>query len=326
MYHLLIDKLKAYREMSCKVCHDIKFAPLGHYFAAVLSNDIYVYASYSKSASTTSFQMLHCFTGHSGVVKTLSWANDSILFTSGSDKHVYGWDIQRGSRIDNLNVFRSFGECTALDVSSKGLGYEATACTSDGALHWVVWSGIGEIEVSNMYTRSDDVSISLTFNNDRTLLFVGTTKGHIRCFDWESKGKGGVNCIREFCHHSKFTGAMDDMNDNLFPIKCLKSVGRYLFSGGGMDGSIFLCEITQNSKMHLDSKQPQNGFQLTTDAVALISLEDYNQNKEILVDLEQKIVTLNNEHEYALHSKDALWKNEIKEITEKTNEIVEAEQ
>ncbi len=323
MYHILVERLKAYREMSCKVCHAVKFAPLGHYFVAVLSSDIHIYATYSKTNSTTSFVLLHCFTGHSGLVNSVTWANDNILFTTGLDKNVYGWDIQRGSRIDNLNVFRSFGECTALDVSSKGFGFEAAVCTSDGALHRVVWSGIGEIEVTNVHTRSDDVPILLAFNQDRTMLFVGTTRGIIRCFDWDSKGR--ISCIKESCYHSKLS-SMIQRSKTVPSIRCLSSARNYLFTAGGLDGSIILYGIEQILQIHSTSHGYQNNFQLNNNTVALTTLEDYNFSRDLLVDLEHKIVTMNNEHEYALHSKDALWKNEIKELTEKTNEIVEAEQ
>lgn len=322
MYHILTNRLQPFRFTSCKLCHQVKYAPLGQYFAVVLSNGIYVYATYNKPHSS-SFFLLHSFMGHVGLVKSLSWANDNIFFSSGVDKNIYGWDVQRGKRIDNFNVLREFGICTYLEVFTSYQRFEAVACTSDGGIHRLDWNGTGSCQVETINSQSDDMPTTTCFNGDRSILYVGTEKGTIRCFHWNSD-KDRIKCFREMSFHVSL------VNNSINPaISHVRVAEDCLITTGGVDGSIILSSIqhkeTKESR-ELKSTQPQISIlNPQNDNVVLIALEDYQESNVLITELEQKIVTLNNDNEFALHSKDVLWRNEIRELTEKTNKIVEAE-
>ncbi len=324
MYHVLVDRLKSFREMPCKVCHEVKFAPLGQYFAAVLGNGISIFATYQKDKSSSSFLLLQSFTGHVGLIKDLSWANDNILFTAGIDKNIYGWDVQRGARIDNLNILRTFGNCDALVVFSSKKKFEAAACTSDGAIHRIHWIGISTAasELKTLTTGSgenaEDKPVSICFNEEKTVLYVGTSNGVVRCFNWTTEEEAErMTCFREVSIHARHPDSQKPA------ITCLRTAGSCLITAGGIDGSLVLSSTgkPRDSKLQL-SVVPT--FQ--NDNVVLITLEDFKQSKDLVTELEQKIISLINDHEFALHSKDMLWRNEIKELTERTNEIVGAEQ
>ena len=324
MYHILINRLQPFRSTPCKLCHQVKYAPLGQYFVVVLSNGISVYATYNKSQSS-SFILLHSFTGHVGLVKSLSWANDNIFFSSGVDKNVYGWDVQRGKRIDNFNVLREFGVCTYLEVFASYQRFEGVACTSDGGIHRLDWNGTGDCRVVTINSQCDDMPKTTCFNRDRSILYVGTERGAIRCFHWDND-KNRIKCFREIVLHVSLTNG-STKNPAISHIRMAANI---LITTGGVDGSVILSSIEHNQTKEaneLKSTQPHASIlNYQNENVVLIAMEDYQESKDLVTELEQNIVTLNNDHEFALHSKDVLWRNEIKELTEKTNKIVEAEQ
>lgn len=318
MYHILIDRLKSYREMACKICHKVMFSPLGQYFAAVLGNGISIYATY-QGGNSSSFLLLHSFTGHVGPVKSLSWANDNILFSAGIDKNIYGWDMQHGTRVDSLNVLRSFGNCNALVAFSSNKRLEVAACTSDGGVYRIDCLGTEKCEVKTLIRQSEDVPVSICLNEERSILYVGTTRGVIRCINWNIN-TSEMTCFQEIYLHNRHS--LSSSNSINPAIRSIRVARNCLITAGGIDGSIFLSLTGQNS----NNKSLVSSSSFQNDNIVLITLEDYKQSKDLVVELEQQIITLNNDHEFALHSKDALWRNEIKELTDKTDEIVEAEQ
>ena len=93
-YHVLVDKLKLYRDVLVKNCKDVKYSNGGKFFAAAASVNIFLYDS-------SRYTQLMNFQGHMMTVKCLFWsANDEVLFSAGMDGNVYGWPMFSSKRID----------------------------------------------------------------------------------------------------------------------------------------------------------------------------------------------------------------------------------
>lgn len=97
-------------------------------------------------------------------------------------------------------------------------------------------------------------------------------------------------------------------------------------SAGGVDGSLFICSLktSKNSKKIL-SRAEHSSSLISSDDLVLVNLDNYEHDKGMVIELEQKVLALNSDHEFAIHSKETLWKSEIKDMNKKTNEIVVAE-
>jgi hypothetical protein len=98
-----------------------------------------------------------------------------------------------------------------------------------------------------------------------------------------------------------------------------------IVSAGGNDGSLFISSMKASKQETSQIKTTFPIFSNQNEGFSLINVEDHEESQVLISDLEQKIRTLKNDHEFALHSKDALWQAEMKELSGKTNEIVEAE-
>ena len=147
----------------------------------VLGNTISIYSTYQKHHSLA-FVSVATFTGHVGPIHSSYWT-DRFLFSCSSDCNIYDWDINLGVRIDNMNVLRSSGVCSAIIVTSLFESLTAAACTSDGALHKLSWSGKTS-EDSNALTLcvpSNDRIISVCLSQDKNFLFAGASNGTIWC-------------------------------------------------------------------------------------------------------------------------------------------------
>eukprot|EP00957_Ditylum_brightwellii_P099030 7543479-Ditylum_brightwellii.AAC.1 len=91
----------------------------------------------------------------------------------------------------------------------------------------------------------------------------------------------------------------------------------------GEDGSIFVSAIQTFKRGLFVELLPHSKY--FNDDVVLVSSEAYDEQKDQIDELNRKIVAMNRDHEFALHSKDSMWKNELKEFTAKTDELLEGE-
>ena len=324
MFHILMTGLKLYREITCKICKMVRFCRGGQYFAAAMAKGIFVYNTFQYESAYT-FDLVHSFTGHSGPVNSLSWANDSVLFTAGQDGNIYGWTLIHGARLDNLNVLRNFGICKALVTTFTGKRFEAAACTSDGALHKLIWNGNASDDCQVFLIKKpncNENATSLCFSSDNSFLFTGTEQGKILIYDWDSAGTAS-NCKRELTLHNKSPNYDQILNS----VKCITiSKDNTIISTGGIDGSLFISSMkTSTQKSSKDMMSPCPILSNQNEGLSLINIEEYEECRVSISDLQQKIETLKNEHEFNLHSKSAMWQEKMKELSESTDEILKEE-
>ena len=290
MYNILIDGLKLYREVSCKVCKKVEYSRGGHYFAAAMGNCISVYNTFQHHSGFT-FDLVHSFTGHISPINALSWATDSVLFTAGQDGNIYGWTLIHRARIDNFNVLRSSGACKLLATTFTDKRFEAAVCTSDGALHKLIWNGKAAEDCQSLLINkpNENVAIScLSFSLDNQMLFAGTNEGKIRIYDWYSAGKAS-NCKREIALHNSNPSS----DEILHSVKCITmSKNSSIVSTGGNDGSLFVSSMKCAKQESSNEKRTISIFSSQNEDIALINVEEYEESHVLISDLEQKIKTL----------------------------------
>lgn len=324
MYHVLLGEIKPYREMQCQgAVKCVRFSEGGQYLAAGIGNTISIYSTYQQKFFST-FSLNMSFLGHVGPVKHFSWAGN-MLFSSGGDRNIYGWDMNHGARIDNLNVLRSFGECESLVVTSSRDSFKAAACTSDGKLHMLWWTGKNkdECEVVTLRIPNDDSVNAVSLNEDRQFLFAGMSSGSVRIYDWEGGPeyvKEHQQCIPQVSLHCKH---LHPSNKTISRICCK---GNQLITAGGIDGALTVSSL-RTSHVH-NNENIMHRLEIAptmNDDIVLISTDEFEATKDLISELQEKVKTMKNDHDFSLHDKENLWKNELIELTETTDVVIHAE-
>ncbi len=327
MYHVLAGALKEYRQVQCQsAVRRLEYSAGGHKIA-VVGNSIQVYPTYQSSYPGT-FLLDTSFTGHVGPIDNLTWAGDS-LFSTGSDRNIFGWDTTHGSRIDNMNLLQSIGPCRSIAVSSTRSSYNAAVAMSDGSLHKLAWSGkySEESKCSLICKSADDGITTVCISQDKSFLFAGTTSGSIKCYSWHSSHENNEShsCLSQIpLHLNLYSSLRSATNDKRIQgaISRLKSTRNFIVSTGGIDGAICMCKV--QSSHHPDDDQMYDA-PLLNNHIVLISSEEYGENKENISELNNRIQSLKREFDVQLHSRDTLFETKMQELTSKTDMLLETE-
>merc|ERR1719331_146190 len=87
LMNLLMEDMRSFKEIPIKACRECRFSNGGQYFAAVNSNTIQVYKTYTC-------EVICNLRGHNSKVRSLCWtADDSSLVSAGADGGVYEYNI-----------------------------------------------------------------------------------------------------------------------------------------------------------------------------------------------------------------------------------------
>ena len=323
MYHILVSGFKAFKEMTCKSIRKIRFSNGGHIFAVAMASSISIFKTYDSTNKGT-FQIVTELSGHVGPVQSLSWSNDSYLFSTGMDGNVYGWDLRQNSRIDGLNVLKKSSSYVSLIVNctdNNPPSFDAITCSSDGFLHTISWSGDKKDIATTDPLISDenlDQITAICLGHDKEYIFTGSSGGYIRCYK-NHIGKGTL-CY-ELPLHSPVSS--DNQDKQLQGVTNIKCTNKYVICTGG-DSSIFILKIKPPKQS--DTSEDKDIFDREEhDEIVLISADEFEDGKRRVSELNEKIQSLKGDHEFAIHSKDKLWQGEMKELSEKTNELIKAE-
>lgn len=317
MFHVLVDSIKPYRSIQCHApVHLLEFNP--RFLAAVVGNTINLYEVYQKK-NFMSFVLVYSFTGHIGPLNCIHWTDDT-LFSAGTDRNLYGWNLSSASRIDAMNVVRSFGSCVSIAFSSSQRKYDAACVTSDGSLHKLSWNGIisDACTIVTKQNESHDPPTTVTFSMDQSALLVGTRSGAIQCYKWHSSPETfDFICTSQVLLHQFPTS--DPISKS--SINRLRMTPNHLvWSAGDIDGSIFSCVVSP-SESSLSTQLVSFGV----DETILTTKEEY-ESKLMLIDTSKSnLEQLKNDHEYNLHSIDNLWRSEVEDLSCRSEQLLNAE-
>ena len=294
----------------------LAFSDGGRYLAAAISNGISIFSTFQDRHPTT-FIVESSFIGHTGLIQCLKWAGE-ILYSTGTDRNIFGWDMHTGVRIDNMNVLRSSGACMSIAVAPSRTLLKAAVCTSNGALNKIEWSGrsADESNVTLLCSPSSENKITtVCLSQDKSTLFAATTNGIVRIYNWLSDNAQIVHQLALHCNYSLV------ISQNSPTVSTMMCSGTFLISTGGEDGSILFSDYS-SSQAHQNSPLPPS---LINEDIVLISIDAYEETKEIINDLKGNVKVLKNDHDFEMHSKEALMTKELAKGRALTETHIKAE-
>jgi WD40 repeat protein len=319
LYHILIDGLKSYREMSCKSpVKIIAFSEGGRYLAVAIANGISVYSTFQDS-DTSTFLLESCFIGHTGPLQCLTWAGGK-LFSAGADRNIFGWDMHTGVRIDNFNVLRSSGACMSVAVATSCTLLRVATCTTDGALHKIEWSGRSADESSTTLLcgpSNENKITTVCLSQDKSTLFAATMNGVVKIYSWLS-GDDPTHIVHQVALHCNYS--LVSLQRSIPLVSRMMCSGPFLISTGGNDGSLMLSEYSSSQS---PPRVPPPS--IINEDIVLIRIDVYEETKELINELKRNIKTLKSDHDFELHSKEVIWKNIFSEQKDQAGETFIAE-
>merc|ERR1719353_1548413 len=152
--NLLMEDMRPFKDIPIKACREVRFSHGGHMFAAVNSNTIQVFKTYSCETVCN-------LRGHNNKVRSLSWtADDTTLVSAGMDGAVYEYNIlndgrresdwvHKGTNFSCVFVYTdpSTGSNTTYVVGSEKMLREVAGSSMQNYL--VAGKNIGQICLSN---------------------------------------------------------------------------------------------------------------------------------------------------------------------------------
>ncbi|GAB1607289.1 cilia- and flagella-associated protein 57-like [Argonauta hians] len=167
--YILRDDLKPFMDFNIRECIHCNFSHGGHMFAAVNENFIHVYSSIT-------FERIANLKGHNGRVRSTAWyLDDNNLISCGLDGAVYDWELSTGKRI---------GQCVL-----KSTAYKDVVVNSETKNFYAVGSDhsmkeIYESDILRTFSSGDFIFTSIAMSSTNSMLFVGTSNGILRCFEY----------------------------------------------------------------------------------------------------------------------------------------------
>eukprot|EP00003_Mantamonas_plastica_P007526 TRINITY_DN1634_c0_g1_i5.p1 TRINITY_DN1634_c0_g1~~TRINITY_DN1634_c0_g1_i5.p1 ORF type:complete len:1021 (+),score=468.18 TRINITY_DN1634_c0_g1_i5:488-3550(+) len=276
LMNLLMDDIEQFKEITIRGCKECKFSNGGQYFAAVNSNTIQVF-------NTWTFENIGNMRGHTGKVRSLQWSkDDTMLISAGAEGFVYEWDVSDFKR-GNENVKK---KCiyTSLALNGEGPNRTVYAVGSDKKLR----------EIRDNMATADEPDIpgsavtQLAMPSSGRMILCGTEDGFIRAVKLPATNTSLSEAVEVQCHTGPVTRMAVSHDDN------------YLFSVGE-DGSLFVLDIKEKDTRTLSSRKEKDvGFANEV----LVTKSDLEDKDTIMNELRSKVEELTSHGEYQIRMKE----------------------
>ncbi|CBZ50930.1 putative WD domain, G-beta repeat-containing protein [Neospora caninum Liverpool] len=299
LMNLLLDDLTTMREFIIKGCRECRFSNGGHLFAAVHSNLIQVYETYTCRSLVT-------LRGHNSKVRSLCWSpDDSILVSTGMDGAVYEFSVMKeGLRLSDW-VYKGINFSSAV----VRRGDEEAVNTlfvvgSDNSLKVVSNS-----QLVNTYDAGSTLS-SLALPRTTRALFAGTADpgapGQLRSYAFPLTGE----YLRYQCHAGPVQRICVSKDERLV-ISC------------GIDGTLCICGIVDKDRA-VDDEEELTGPTVYTDEV-LVTRTQVRERKAQMTELERQVEDLTNQMDFQLRNRETQHKEQLLQLEERYNHELELE-
>jgi len=298
LMNLLMEDMRTYKEIPIKGCRECRFSHGGQFFAAVNSNTIQVYKTYTC-------EVVCNLRGHQSKVRSVCWsADDSKLVSTGADGAAYEYDIIKEGR-----------RCS--DFTQKGtnfsciITYTATENAQQTNTVYVVGSDktLKEVQGGNPVNclESNSTMGQLALATQAKALFAGVSEselpGPIRCYSFPLDGD-----YVEYQAHSLAVSRIRITYDE-----------QYLFSAGD-DGCLIVFEI----KKKVPTKRDKDAFLGFADEI-LVTKAFLDDKQAAQLDLERQVEELTSRIDFRLRHRDSYHKEKMAEMQEKYSEEIETE-
>ncbi|CAK9865196.1 unnamed protein product [Sphagnum jensenii] len=293
MMNLLMDDIRMAKEFNIKACGECYFSNGGQYFAAVQSNAVHIFETYTCNN-------LGNLRAHSGKVRSISWsADDNFLFTAGIDGAIYEWEVKSLKRTRE-NVI-------------KGCMYSCVVNVKDCKTFFAVGSDrklkeLDDTMVVKSYT-SAIVLTQITLPFGSRLFFAGTELGSIRAYRYPLSG------------------------DYYEVQACSASIARIcvscdatLLACAGEDGVLMLFDIRDKERSLTQGAAKKEKEALGWANEVLVSRSEVEELRQTCQDLETKVAEVATYCEYQIKVKEQEFLDRMKEVTDACNHQLEESQ
>merc|ERR1719389_272744 len=303
LMNLLMEELRTYKEIPIKAWREVKFAHGGEYFAAVNSNAIQVYKTYTC-------EVVCNLRGHNTKVKALSWSqDDSILVSCGMDGAVNEYSIpEEGRRMSDCmhkgTTFTSIVIHTDVQMQSHNIMY---VVGSDRMIK-EVQGGNQAGEITN-FIETEKTLGQLALAHSARALFAGVAEpeepGAIRAYTFPPQRDG---VIETQTHAGPVTRMCVTLDDGM------------LFTAGE-DGTLYIYEVRRKDKA---TRRDKEGALPFADEI-LVTKAFLEDKKAALLDFERQVEELENQIDFQLRHRESYHKEKMAELEEKYSQEIEQE-
>jgi len=296
LMNLLMEDLRPYKEVSIKACRECKFSHGGQFFAAVNSNTIQVYKTYTC-------EIVCNLRGHQSKVRSICWtADDSRLVSAGADGAAYEYDIIKEGR-------------RASDWLQKGTSFSCIIAYTDPGTQLNTLYVVGndkmlkEVQNSQLtnYIETTGTLGQLALATSSKMMFAGVSEfegpGPLRCYNFPLDGD-----FSEYQAHSSAVTRIRLTQDE-----------QYLFSVGN-DGCLYIWDV----KRRLPAKREKDAGLGFADEI-LVTRVFLDDKQAGLLELERQVEELTNRIDFQLRHRDSYHKEKMAELQEKYSEEIETE-
>eukprot|EP00929_Paragymnodinium_shiwhaense_P023266 TRINITY_DN1460_c0_g2_i1.p1 TRINITY_DN1460_c0_g2~~TRINITY_DN1460_c0_g2_i1.p1 ORF type:complete len:1226 (+),score=432.73 TRINITY_DN1460_c0_g2_i1:97-3774(+) len=301
LMNLLMEDMRTYKDIPIKACRECRFSNGGQYFAAVSTNTIQVYKTYTC-------EPIAQLRGHNNKVRSVAWtADDSMLVSTGLDGAVYEYNVlAEGRRVGNDFVLKGTSfSCVIVYTDPSKSGNEMYVVGTDkmlrevcgGAAQKLVEAGttLGQIVLCN--TRPAKTLFAAVAEPD--------APAPIRCYKFPLDGY-----YNEFpCHSAPATRIRITYDDN------------YLFTCSE-DGCLYIFDVRKKDRA--STKRDKENALPPADEI-LVTRTFLDEKQAQLLELDRQVDELSNQIEFQLRHRESYHREEIAELAEKYTQEIDQE-
>merc|ERR1719331_1954200 len=296
LMNLLMEDMRPFKDIPIKACREVRFSHGGNMFAAVNSNTIQVFKTYSCETICN-------LRGHNNKVRSLSWtADDTTLVSAGMDGAVYEYNILNDGRRESDWVHKGTNFSCVIVYTDPSTGGNTTYVVgSDKMLREVAGSSM-----QNYLVAGKNIGQICLSNSARTM-FSSISEpdypGSIRCYKFPLDGE----YIEYQAHASPATRLRVTVDD------------QYLFSAGE-DACLFIFDVRKKDRV-ISKRDKEATLPFADEIMVTRTFLDEKQAK--LGDLERQVDELRNQIDFQLRHRDSYHKEKMSELEDKYTQEIE---
>jgi len=298
LMNLLMEDMRPFKDIPIKACREVRFSHGGNMFAAVNSNTIQVFKTYSC-------EVVCNLRGHNNKVRSLSWtADDTTLVSAGADGAVYEYNILRDGHRESDWVHKGTSFSCVIVYTDPSTGQNTTYVVgSDKMLREVTLSAL-----QNFLIAGKTIGQICLSNSAKTMfssIAEQDTPGGIRCYKFPLDGE-----YAEYQAHSAPATRLRVTVDD-----------QYLFSTGE-DACLFIFDVRKKDRV-LAKRDKDTTLPFADEIMVTRTFLDEKQAK--LTDLERQVEELRNQIDFQLRHRDSYHKEKMSELEDKYTQEIEQE-
>eukprot|EP00435_Cladocopium_sp_Y103_P050406 s503_g15.t1 len=306
LMNLLMEDFRTYKEIPIKACRETRFSHGGQFFAAVNSNTIQVYKTYTC-------EVVCNLRGHQSKVKAVCWTSDDFrLVSTGQDGATYEYDIlKEGRRVS--------------DWSQKGTNFTSIVALTDFE---------ATTQTTTLYVAGSDKMLKEVRESQLTnYLESNATLGQLALAPCTRALIAGVaepempGSLR--CYNFPLTGDYVEYQAHAAPVSRIRVTWDelYLFSTGD-DGCLCIFDIKKLGPAKPEKELSRDfpiDFGLGYADEILVTRQFLDEKQATLLEFERRVEELDSRIAFQLRHRDGLHKEKMAEMQEKYSEEIETE-